>query len=158
IDDKYVAWLERMVASSPPGDKDAYRQELAKFSKNAGGDNGKKDENWGKIIKIDSQDTKGYKIGRLKEGQTIKLQYIAGIWRAYDGWTEESPDTARISQHKLAFVLSSRIGNIKITNPSRTKDTPFEYKIVESGNYYLRMDDPVVQSNEGVVSYRISVD
>jgi hypothetical protein len=163
IDDKYMAWLEKMVASAPVSDKGAYRDELAKFSKNVvEGEDDKKEEepeaNWGKIIKIDSQDAKGYKIGRLKEGQTVKLQYISGIWRAYGGWKEESPDNATVSQHKLAFVLSSRTGDTTITNPSRTKDTPFEYQIVESGDYYLRMDDPAVDSNVGVVSYRISVD
>jgi hypothetical protein len=158
LDEKYVAWLEKMVASAPVSDKGAYRDELAKFSKNVGENDGEAEENWGKIIKIDSQDAKGYKIGRLKEGQTVKLQYISGIWRAYGGWKEESPDNATVSQHKLAFVLSSRTGDTTITNPSRTKDTPFEYQIVESGDYYLRMDDPAVDSNVGVVSYRISVD
>jgi hypothetical protein len=163
IDEKYVTWLEKMIASAPISDKGAYRDELAKVSKNVReGINDQKDEapeeNWGKIIKIDSQDAKGYKIGRLKEGQTVKLQYISGIWRAYGGWKEESPDSATTSQHKLAFVLSSRTGDTTITNPSRTKDTPFEYQIVENGEYYLRMDDPAVDSNVGVVSYRISID
>lgn len=166
LDERYVVWLGKMIASSPAADKDAYRQELARIPKNAStpksDDDSKKEENsdatGSKIIKIDSQDAKGYKIGRLKEGQTVKIQYISGIWRAYGGWKEESPDNATVSQHKLAFVLSSRTGDTKITNPANTKDTPFEYKIVESGDYYLRMDDPAVDSNVGVVSYRISVD
>jgi hypothetical protein len=158
IDEKYIKWLVREMDKVTGLDKQPFRDEIEKITgeKNPSEDK-EVDENWGKLVKIDSQELEGYKIGRLKAGDVVKIQYVSGIWRAYGGWREESPDNANTDQHKLAFVLSTNQGETIITTPQNTKSEPFEYTIIESGNYYIRMNDPAADSNSGVVQYRIEV-
>jgi hypothetical protein len=161
LDEKYVAWLEKMIASAPVSDKGAYRDELAKFSKgknaNDKDETNDPDADWGKVVTIDSQAAQGYKLGRLKAGDRVKIQYVTGIWRAYPGWKEENPDKAITSQHKLAFVMSSREGDTIITNPENTANEPFEYTIIENGDYHIRITGHVLSTNFGKVQYRVEV-
>jgi hypothetical protein len=157
IDEKYVNWLVREMDKVTGLDKTPFRDEIAKITgdKDSFVEEKKPDENWGKLVTIDSQDAMGYKMGRLKAGEVVKIQYVAGIWRAYGGWKEESPDIAITDNHKLSFVLSTNQGDTIITMPQNTKTKPFEYTIIESGNYYIRMNDNTADSNSGVVQYRI---
>ncbi len=159
IDEKYLDWLKKRKVESSNEDKIFYQDEISKVS----GVEIKPQEDiirpdtWGKVVTINSKEAGGYKIGRLKAGDVIKIQYVSGIWRAYGGWKDESPDNANTDQHKLAFVLSTNQGDTIITTPQNTKNAAFEYTIIESGNYYIRMNDPAPDSNSGIVQYRVEV-
>jgi hypothetical protein len=156
IDDKYIAWLVREMDKATGLDKAPYRDEIMKITgEDASEDND--DADWGKVVTIDSQTAQGYKLGRLKAGDRVKIQYVTGIWRAYPGWKEENPDKAITSQHKLAFVMSSREGDTIITNPENTVDQPFEYTIIENGDYHIRITGHVLSTNFGKVQYRVEV-
>lgn len=156
LDGKYVAWLSKMVTQVTGDDQEAYRKELASVRGESSTD-GDSAVGWGRSIKIAADNADGYKLGRLKQGQTVRIMYEAGIWSAYSGWKEESPDNAKRLEHKLAFVKDSRKGNTTITTPQDTKDKPFEYTIVEDGHYFIRINDPAIDSNKGVVQYRIEI-
>jgi hypothetical protein len=156
IDDKYVNWLVREMDKATGLNKAPYRDEIMKITgEEASEDND--DADWGKVVTIDSQAAQGYKLGRLKAGDRVKIQYVTGIWRAYPGWKEENPDKAITSQHKLAFVMASREGDTIITNPENTVDQPFEYTIIENGDYHIRITGHVLSTNFGKVQYRVEV-
>lgn len=153
----YANWLTNKVSKTVGEDQKAYIQELRKlnyFDKKEPLEIGNDFD--GKNVIIDAR-TGVYKIGRLKEGDVVEIQYISGLWHAYPGWTKESPDDAKIDQHKLYFVLDGRNGNTNITQISNTIDEPFKYEIIVKGEYSLRMGDPQLDANDGFVKYKIRV-
>jgi hypothetical protein len=164
LDQKYLEALEKMkielTRAAMLTEAVAVENEIATLKATSdfqtlGGS--KEPDKW-KTVRVDSASPEGYRLGRLNEGQKISLQYVTGVWRAYGGWPTESPDNATVPQHKIALILKSRTGNTTIATPQKTSETPFQYQIIEKGEYFLKMNDPAIDSNVGMVQYKVSVE
>lgn len=105
---------------------------------------------------IDSKAENGARIGTFLTGETIVIEYVEGQWVAYTGWKHESPDEAKTAQHRIALYHRKAGGEETIIAfPSGTKDNPWKHVVDKPGNYYLKIADPVVDSNEGKVIYKV---
>ena len=107
-------------------------------------------------VEIDSN-SEGVPLGSLKVGQSIKLNYIEGTWSAYNDWPAESPDQAKISQHRLWVVCVTPLGKNNTVVPLNSRRQTYNHKVKEEGEYFLRIADPQLQSNSGKVKYRVLI-
>lgn len=155
----YTNWLEKRISESSGDDQIAYSHEL----KTLKGEPDNKPEpivsNYvdGRTINIDSK--KGfYRIGKLKAGDKIRLQYDSGIWTSYPDWLKESPENPRVGQHRLHFVVKDGDVEAVSVTLTNTAKKPFEHTMEENGDVYLMMDGlHVLTDNDGAVKYRMEI-
>ena len=157
----YVNWLEKRVLESSGEDQIAYSNEL-KTLKGETIDKIDKEPiapNFvdGRTISVDAK--KGhYRIGKLKAGDKIRLQYDSGIWSSYPDWPKESPESPRVSQHRLHFVVKDGDVEAVSVTLTNTAKKPFEHTMEKDGDVYLMMDGvDVIVDNDGVVKYRMEI-
>jgi len=111
-----------------------------------------------RTMEIDSKKKDGIRIGSFLTGETITIEYVEGQWVAYPGWKHESPDEAKIPQHRIALYHRKAGGEETIVDfPRETKGKPWKFTVEKQGNYYLRIADPAIDANEGKVTYKIGV-
>ena len=110
----------------------------------------------GRSITIDSK--KGYySLGKLSKGDKVRLQYTAGIWRAYPDWRTESPDNPALSQHGISLVMRDKEVMIIKKDVRNTVEKIFEYTIEQDGDYNIEMNATVRANCTGSVRYQLEV-
>lgn len=158
----YVNWLEKRISESSGDDQAAYEKELKPLKWEPLKSDNKPEplvSNYvdGRTINIDAK--KGYyRIGKLKAGDKIRLQYDSGIWSSYPDWPKESPENPRVGQHRLHFVVKDRDVEAVSVILTHTAKKPFEHVMEKEGDVYLMMDGvDVITDNDGVVKYRMDI-
>lgn len=159
LTDQYTNWLKGRMKNSNGAEYEAYKKELNLFEKQ---EEAKVDEPVNKVIdgrkiRIDAREG-SYRIGKLKEGDRVQIQYDDGIWTAYPEWAKESPENPKIAQHRLLFVIKD--GDIvKVSMPLiNTVEKPFEYTVTEESDCYLMIaGNKILSDNDGIVRYRINL-
>jgi hypothetical protein len=109
-----------------------------------------------KFVEIDAT-TEGTSLGKLGAGQKIRLNYVEGIWTSYKGWEPSSPDDAKILTNRLRIVGVTGKGKSIAEVPLNTKRQTFVFRVVEDGEYFLRIRDAVLDSNAGKVKYKVAI-
>jgi hypothetical protein len=108
------------------------------------------------LVEIDAK-TEGTSLGKLKAGQQIRLNYAEGTWTSYTAWAPNSPDDTKIATNRLRVVGVTGKGKSLAEVPLDTKRHTFIFHVVEDGEYFLRIGDPVLDSNEGKVKYKVAI-
>lgn len=159
LDTLYVNWLEKRISEASLDEQGAYVKEFKimrgepLITPNVIVSNVVE----GKNVNIDSK--KGfYRIGKLKAGDKIRLQYDSGIWTSYPDWLKESPENPRVGQHRIHFVVKDGdVESVSVTL-THTAKKPFEHIMGDDGDVYLMMDGlHVLNDNDGVVKYRMEI-
>jgi hypothetical protein len=159
LDSLYMNWLEKRISEASLDEQGAYVKEL-KTMKGEPLDTSKvivSNVVEGRAINVDAK--KGhYRIGKLKAGDKIRLQYDSGIWTSYPDWPKESPENPRIGQHRLHFVVKDGdVESVSVTLTDTAKK-PFEHTMEKDGDVYLMMEGvDVINDNDGVVKYRMEI-
>jgi hypothetical protein len=110
----------------------------------------------GQVVEIDAK-TEGTSVGNLKAGQEIRLHYVEGTWTAYMAWAPNSPDDTKIGSNRLKVVGVTAKGKSATEVPLNTKRHTFIFRVVEDGEYFLRIADTVLDSNAGKVKYKVVI-
>ena len=118
-------------------------------------------------VKIPANSPDGYRIGPVKAGDVITLQYVEGKWKAWGGIATSSPDEAREEsgkegQCRLVIAEASRNGvpgKILKVVPAETIGKPFIYKVATTrDDIVLRIAaNSNAPSNPGQVTYKLKV-
>ena len=95
----------------------------------------------------------GISIARLAETQTLTLQYVSGTWGDGGALTHLSPDDLNTPGGCRLRLVGP---DTSIIVPYRTKKSPFTFKILIPGEYFLRTNDGSPADNPGEVIYRVS--
>lgn len=164
--DTYTKWLRKRVIETTGESKDAYFKELEKLGGKPSVTLDEKPEDGerqildGKTITIDSQ--VGFtKLGKLKVGETIKIQYFSGEWSAHSDFEKENPDNPVKNFHGVTLVCKDYDSTILVSKPvSNTLNNVFEHTVAEgeTGEYFLSMNTPSDKrkSSNGSVKYKIN--
>jgi hypothetical protein len=97
--------------------------------------------------------SEGISIGRLDETQTLALQYVSGTWGDGGALSHLSPDDLNTQGGCRLRLVGP---DTSIIVPYRTKRSPFTFKVLIPGEYFLRTDDGSPADNPGKVIYRVS--
>jgi hypothetical protein len=110
----------------------------------------------GQVVEIDAK-TEGTSVGNLKAGQEIRLRYVEGTWTSYMAWAPNSPDDTKIGSNRLKVLGVTAKGKSAVEVPLNTKRHTFIFRVVEDGEYFLRIADTVLDSNAGKVKYKVVI-
>lgn len=113
-------------------------------------------------IEIPADRRVGCRVGPLKEGMFLLVQYVDGTWSKKAGAVKESPDADQISPDGSRLVVTALDGGIsseQTTLLPKTRTTPFIAR-VETGiiEWQLGIEDLPEQlsDNSGRVRYRVA--
>ena len=158
---QYVGWLKAKTKESNGASYAAYKKELDSILESGGNLEKEEEEKTeledGKRVRIDAKEGE-YRIGNLKKGDVVQVQYVQGIWTSYPDWEMESPENPKIGQHKLYFTIKD--GDVyKVRIPIlKTKEKIFEYTLEEDNECHLIMGGAkLLSDNNGSVIYKINV-
>lgn len=110
-----------------------------------------------KEIVIAANNEQGSRVGALFAGTVLVLQYKRGQWKGWGIAATENPDakkTERGDTCRLAIV--DRISNkVLCVVPPETSANPFEFRLSENADVYLRINDNDgdFRANPGSVTY-----
>jgi hypothetical protein len=117
-----------------------------------------------KPVVVQSDEKEGEKLGRFKKGDMILVKYLSGEWKAYEDWDFESPDeVTQTTQHRVTIKRKDNDAKnkfVKITDVNEltnTKEDGVVVTIPEDGEYYICINDNVMDGNEGHVEYNIAI-
>ncbi len=117
-------------------------------------------------VVIPSNDPNGYRIGAVKRGDTITLQYMEGLWKSQGGIATENPDNPKASYGDNDRVViaeaadsKGKAGTVLRIVPPDTVAKPFTYV------FQTTRDDVVLRihnnserkQNPGTVTYKVKL-
>lgn len=116
-------------------------------------------------VTIPANDPNGYRIGAVKRGDTITLQYVEGMWKDHGGIATANPDEAKIDggeENRLVIARGSVNGApgdlIKLV-PAETRKKAFVYVFQTSrDDVVLRINtNSDRKQNPGAVTYTMTL-
>lgn len=158
----YANWLKHRSEESRGKDYEAYNKELKLIQskiKSTDTKNIPKNEKadiQGRTVLINARDLT-YKIGTLKVGDKVQIQYVSGLWTSFPKTPKDSPDNPRRHVHGVSFVLKDKTITELIIPMRNTKEEPFEHIVEQEGEYFIQMNDPDPGGNDGTVRYKINI-
>ena len=116
-------------------------------------------------VTIPANSPNGYRLGPVKQGDTLTLQYVKGLWKAYGHIATEDPDSRRTAHgDECRLVLAGpaqggRPGPLIATVPPNTAEKPFIYVFPsDRAEVVLRIHtNSDVQHNPGKVTYKVKL-
>ena len=118
------------------------------------------------VISIPANDANGYRLGAVKRGDSIVLQYSGGLWKSMGGIATENPDNPKATygdNDRLviaeAMDAKKQPGDIIKLVPPDTVTKPFTYLFQTSrDDVVLRIHSNSSRSeNPGAVSYKVRI-
>jgi hypothetical protein len=113
---------------------------------------------------IPANDPDGYKLGDLRQGDIITLQYVDGVWKDHGGIATENPDTQTAKDPASALVIArgsakGKPGDVLTVVPGGTANKPFSYTVQTTrSDLVLRINkNSENPKNPGKVSYHVKV-
>jgi hypothetical protein len=82
---------------------------------------------------------------------------VEGTWTSYKAWAPNSPDDTKIATNRLRVVGVTGKGKSLVEVPLDTRRHTFVFRVVEDGEYFMRIGDPVLDSNAGKVKYKVAI-
>jgi len=112
-------------------------------------------------VTIPANDPNGYRIGSVKRGDTITLQYADGMWKNHGGIATANPDDPKVDggdENRLVIArgaVNGAPGELIKLVPGETRKKPFVYVFQTSrDNVVLRIStNSDRKQNPGAVSY-----
>jgi hypothetical protein len=117
-------------------------------------------------ITITANSPNGYRIGAVKRGDTITLEYVTGKWKSKGGIATENPDDPKATygdDDRLviaeAMDASGAPGKLITLVPPETTLKPFTYLVQTSRNdVVLRINANSSRTeNPGAVTYKLKL-
>lgn len=159
LDDSYVKALNDLKARyTKAGDLDSALLVDAEIKKVAATAMGGDANPFGDELVVDATKGEGAPIGELSPGQKITLQYVKGEWNAFPGLATESPDSAEVQVNRIGLYVQTAGGSKMLANPVDTKRKAFVFEVTEKGNYFIRINDNMLEDNKGTVNYRVTIE
>jgi|GEM_PF-4285221 len=158
LDESYVRALNELKARyTKAGDLDSALLVDAEIKKVAALAMGGDANPFGDELVVDATNGEGAVIGELSPGQEISLEYVKGEWNAFPGLAIESPDSAEVQVNRIALYVRSAQGTKMLSNPTDTRRKAFVLPVTEKGQYFIRINDNMLQDNKGTVTYRVTI-
>ncbi|MBL9178197.1 MAG: hypothetical protein JNM65_09045 [Verrucomicrobiaceae bacterium] len=137
-----------VVASAPVGDSSAPLSSTTSTGQ-------------GVRVTIPANDPNGYRIGAVKRGDTITLQYVEGMWKNHGGIATANPDDPKVDggdENRLVIArgaVNGAPGELIKLVPAETRKKPFVYVFQTSRDeVVLRIStNSDRKQNPGAVSY-----
>lgn len=108
-----------------------------------------------KTISIDATNAKGESIGFLKRGDVVSFRYKRGRWSKYNKYID--PESRQIKKEERPCIVKKGQEKILAHIPCSTKVDPFEFYIQEDGEYAIRIDDDIIDDNDGTLTYEVII-
>jgi hypothetical protein len=116
-------------------------------------------------VTIPANSPNGYRLGPVKQGDTLTLQYVKGLWKAWGHVATEDPDGRRSERgNESRLVLagpaqSGRPGPLIAIVPHGTVEKPFTYVFPsDRDEVVLRIhSNSDIQHNPGKVTYKVKL-
>ena len=117
-----------------------------------------------KNVTIPANDPNGYRIGAVKRGDVLTLEYVGGKWKSKGGIATESPDDPKATygeEDRLVIAeaadASGEPGKVITVVPADTALKPFSYLVQTSRNdVVLRIStNSARKENPGEVIYKL---
>jgi hypothetical protein len=134
--------------------KAAYDKLVSDIDKVAKDNVKKQRESDGKIIEI-SAESEGVPVGPCAKGQIIELEYIEGRWGDGGALNNLSPDSQGTPGGCRMEILKPD-GTTEMVG-TNTATTPWIFKVIQKGQYSLRICDSSRPGNPGSVKYRVII-
>lgn len=112
---------------------------------------------------IAASDPNGYKIGSVKAGDSVTLQYREGKWKSWGMYATLSPDDVPGESDKCKVVISKAAvkggppGEVIVLVPGGTATTPFTYVFTADCDAVVRIADAGNPKAPGSVIYSCSI-
>jgi len=114
-------------------------------------------------IKVAANDPNGYRIGPVKAGDSLTVQYREGVWKSWGLYATISPDDVPAESDKCKTVIAKACpkdgppGEVLTVVPGLTAKTPFVYTFTEDCDAVIRIADAINPKAPGIVMYSISL-
>ena len=120
---------------------------------------------WGTVVTITASADRGYVLGPVQRGTTLRLQYEQGKWKTHGRKATNSPDDPKVAaddQNRLAIADAPGLagsGTVLQIVPGGTAQTPFVWRADRDyENVVLRIQDcSRSTSRPGHVKYRVEL-
>lgn len=106
----------------------------------------------------------GFKIGAVKQGDIITLQYVEGTWKGHGHSPTENPDTTNDSDDESRLVIArgpkgKKAGDVIVMVPRDTVVKPYAYTVATTrDDVVLRINkNSDNKDNPGKVVYKVTV-
>jgi hypothetical protein len=115
-------------------------------------------------VTIEANDPDSYRLGDLRQGDLITLQYIEGLWKDHGGIATENPDAQTGKDPASALVIArgsakGKPGEVLAVVPADTAKKPFTYLVQTTrSDVVLRINkNSESGKSPGKVSYHVKV-
>jgi len=113
---------------------------------------------------IPANSAAGFKLGAVKQGDIITLQYIDGKWKGHGHIPTENPDTTTDSEDESRLVIArppkgKKPGDVIVVVPRETTTKPFVYTVATTrDDVILRINkNSDNKDNPGSVVYQVTI-